>query len=352
MMSRLPKLLGLCAALILSACGREAEDAPAAAAPADAGVLNLYTARHYDSDQLIYDGFKRATGITVRTIQSPPALLVEKMKAEGAASPADVVLMADAGALWRAQEAGLLQPVTTPLLERRIPAHLRDDQGRWWGFARRARVIAYAKDKVRPEEVASYRAVADPKFRGRVCVRNADNIYNLSMMAGFIERWGPEAALQWARGVVANMARPPQGGDIDQIRAVAAGACDVALANSYYFLRLANSDAAEDKAVVGEVAIAFPEQAGTGTLVNISGGGVAAHAPNKANAVKFLEYLASDEAQAIFAGANNEFPAVESVRPPEAVAAYAQFKADPLPVTVYGRRQAEAQAIFDQAGWR
>ena len=351
MLTRLPLIAGLCAALALTACGRDREEATPAA-PADAGVVNIYTARHYDADQQIYDGFKRATGITVRATQSQPALLVEKLKAEGAASQADLVLMADAGALWRAQEAGVLQPVTTPLLEQRIPAHLRDPQGRWWGFARRARVIAYAKDKVRPEEVASYRAVADPKFRGRVCVRNADNIYNLSMMAAFIERWGPQRALEWARGVVANMARAPQGGDIDQIRAVAAGACDVALANSYYYLRLANSENAEDKAVVDKVAVVVPEQAGTGTLVNVSGGGVTAHARNKANAVKFLAYLASDEAQAIFAAANNEFPAVESGRPPPAVEAYARFKADPLPVSTYGRRQAEAQAVFDQTGWR
>ncbi|HEX8569937.1 MAG TPA: extracellular solute-binding protein [Caulobacteraceae bacterium] len=351
MLTRRSPLLALCALLALTACGRDTEEAKRAA-PANAGVLNIYTARHYDADQLIYDGFKQATGVEVRALQSQGNMLVEKMKAEGASSPADIILMADAGALWRAQEAGLFQPVTTPTLERRIPANLRDHQGRWWGFARRARVIAYAKDRVRPEEVASYAAVADPKFRGRVCVRNADNIYNLSMMAGFIERWGPQRALEWARGVVANMARKPQGGDIDQIRAVAAGACDVALANSYYFLRIASSEAPEDKAVMQKVAIAFPEQAGTGALVNISGGGVAAHAPNKENAVKFLEYLASDQAQAIFASANNEFPAVQAVKPPASVAAYANFKADPLPVTVYGRRQGEAQATFDQAGWQ
>ena len=348
---RLKALAGLFAALALTACQREADE-QRAAAPSGENVVNIYTARHYDADYKIYDAFTAATGIRVRHLQSTAPLIVEKMKAEGASSPADVVLMADAGALWRAQQAGLLQPVTSPLLERRIPANLRDHQGRWWGFARRARVIAYAKDKVRPEQVASYASVADPAFRGRVCVRNADNIYNLSMMAAFIERWGAQRALEWARGVVANMARQPQGGDIDQIRAVAAGACDVALANSYYFLRLAGSDAAEDKAVVDKVAISFPEQAGTGTLVNISGGGVAAHAPHKANAVKFLEFLASDEAQAIFSSANNEFPAVASVKPAPVVAPFSTFKADPLPVTVYGQRQAEAQATFDQAGWR
>jgi iron(III) transport system substrate-binding protein len=274
------------------------------------------------------------------------------MKAEGAGSPADVVLMADAGALWRAQSAGLLQPVRSAVLEQRIPAHLREADGRWFGFSRRARIIAYDREDVTPAEVASYAALADPRFKGRVCVRDSANIYNLSTLAALIEKWGRERALAWARGVVGNMARPPQGGDIDQIRAVAAGACDVALANSYYYLRLANSQDAADRAVVDRVGVAFPEQAGAGTLVNISGGGVAAHAPHRAAAVRFLEYLASEEAQAIFAGANNEYPAAVGARVPTQVAPHADFKADPLPVTVYGRRQAEAQAVFDEAGWR
>ena len=350
----LAPLLGL-VAVLAAACGRDdapPEAAATGAAPAEGAVLNLYTARHYDADQQIYDGFQRATGVRINRIESNPSLLVERLRSEGASSPADVILMADAGALWRAQAAGLFQPVSSEVLEQRIPAPLREPTGLWYGFSRRARIIAYDKAKVQPQEVASYAALADPKFKGRVCVRSSDNIYNLSTLAALIEKWGRERAAGWARGVVANMARPPQGGDIDQIRAVAAGACDVALANSYYYLRLANSKDPADRAVTERVGVVFPEQAGDGALVNISGGGVAAHAPHKANAIRFLEYLASDEAQAIFAGGNNEFPAVAAATPPAAVAAYAGFKADPLPVAVYGRRQAEAQALFDEAGWR
>ena len=332
-------------ALAVAACG---ESEP----KATKGAVNLYTARHYDADLKLYEAFTEETGIKVNRLEMEPDQLIERMKAEGAASPADVVLMADAGALWRAQQADLFQPVMTPVLENRIPQHVRETTGLWWGFSRRARVIAYDRAKVRPEEVATYEALASPRFRGQVCVRSSDNVYNLSLMAALIDRWGRERALAWAKGVVANMARKPQGGDIDQIRAIAAGTCQVALTNSYYFLRVATSENPGDKAVAAKVALSFPEQAGAGTHVNISGGGVAAHAPNRDAAVQFLEFLTSEEAQGIFAGANHEFPVVAGVTPPRDVAAYSNFKADPMPVTTYGRRQAEAQAVFDEAGWR
>lgn len=342
----LRRLAAAALCLILAACGGDESAAPTK------GVVNLYTARHYDADLKLYETFTRETGIKVNRLEMEPDQLIERMKAEGPASPADVILMADAGALWRAQQAGLFQPVTTPTLESRVPQHLREPAGHWWGFSRRARVIAYDKAKVRPEEVATYAALASPRFKGQVCVRSSDNVYNLSLMASLIERWGGDRALQWAKGVVGNMARKPQGGDIDQIRAVAAGACQVALTNSYYFLRIATSQNPGDKAVARKVELAFPEQAGTGTHVNVSGGGVAAHAEHRDAAVTFLEFLTSDEAQAIFAGANHEYPAVEGVKPPADVAAYSRFKADPMAVSVYGLRQAEAQAVFDQAGWR
>ncbi len=345
--------------LALAACGpRESSQTPAAsgAAPvrADpaAGVVNLYTARHYDSDQLIYDGFTRATGVRVNRIESRPDLLIERMRAEGQGSPADVVLMADAGALWRADQAGLLQGVRSEALEQRVPAALRHPEGRWFGFARRARIIAYDPARVRPEEVATYEALAAPRFRGKLCVRSSENVYNLSLTAALIERWGAARTLAWARGVVANMARPPQGGDVEQIRAVAAGACEIALTNSYYFLRLATSDNAGDRAIAGRLALSFPDQSGPGAHVNISGGGVAANAPNRANAIRFLEYLTTPEAQGVFARANNEFPILPDTPMPEAVARVANFRADATPVTVYGQRQAEAQRLLDQSGWR
>lgn len=345
----LRKLVIVLAAFAVAACQpKEAEKT----AEATNGVVNLYTSRHYDADLALYAAFTKATGIAVKRREMEPDQLIELMKAEGEFSPADVVLMADAGALWRAQQAGLFQAYTSPTLEARIPEHLREPSHLWWGFSRRARVIAYDKTQVKPEEVATYAALADPKFKGAVCVRPADNVYNLSLMAALIERWGKDQALTWAKGVVANFARNPQGGDIDQIRAVGAGACKVALTNTYYYLRIATSENPGDKAVTDKVALAFPEQAGAGTHVNISGGGLAAHAVNKANAQKFLDFLASNEAQAIFAGANHEYPAVESVTPPADVAAYSNFKADPMPVAVYGRRQAEAQGVYEAAGWR
>lgn len=350
------RLLPLAAAVLLAACGERSEpaagataQAPAAPNPA-AGEVNLYTARHYDADQLIYDGFTRATGIKVNVRESRPDQLIERMRAEGAASPADVVLMADAGALHRAEAAGLLQPVSSPVLDERIPANLQDPENLWFGFSRRARVIAVPKEQA--GQPLTYADLADPRFKGQVCARPADNVYNLSLTADLVEEWGRERTLDWARGVVANFARPPQGGDIDQIRGIAAGVCGAALTNTYYFLRLLRSEDPADRAVAEQVALVFPDQGGQGTHVNISGAGVAANAPNRANAVRFLEYLASDEAQRIFADANSEYPAVPSVQPPAVVAEYARFKADPLPVNTYGVRQAEAQAVLDQAGWR
>ncbi|MBW3558459.1 MAG: extracellular solute-binding protein [Proteobacteria bacterium] len=349
-----PVLAGLAAVLsLLAACERRPAGT-AQGAEASSGQLNIYTARHYDADQQLYAGFKEATGIEVRTIDGNPAQLVERMKAEGPASPADVVLMADAGALWRAEDAGLLQPTQSAVLSERIPANLRDPAGRWFGFARRARVLVFSKAVAPPDGQAAYADLADPRFRGRVCVRSSDNVYNLSTLAALTEQWGRDRASAWARGVVANMARPPQGGDIDQIRAVAAGQCDVALANSYYWIRLARSQNPADKAAADRTVMVFPEQAAgaPGALVNISGGGVAANAPNRANAVRFLEYLTSPEAQAILAEANNEYPAVQGAETPQAVRPYADFRPAALPVAVYGRRQAEAQALFDEAGWR
>jgi iron(III) transport system substrate-binding protein len=339
----LPIVLGL-AALALAGCGGSGGGKDK--------VMNLYTARHYDADQQIYDAFTEKTGIKVRWLEMAAPQLIERVKAEGAASPADVVLIADAGSLWRAKQAGLLQKVDAPELDERIPAVSRDPDGLWWASSRRARVIAYDKSKVTPAEVATYESLAGPAFKDGLCMRSSDNEYNLSLMASFIAHWGKEKALAWAKGVVANFARPPQGGDIDQIRAVGAGACRATLTNTYYYLRLASSTAPEDKRTVAAVALAFPEQLGVGTHVNISGGGIAAHAPNKANAIAFLDFLASDEAQHILAEGNHEFPAVPGVQPPPEVAAISHFKADDLPLSALGEHQAEAQDIYNQASWR
>lgn len=315
-------------------------------------VVNLYTARHYDSDLALYEKFTQQTGIKVNRIEGKADELVARIKAEGANSPADLFIAADAGALWRAQQAGLFQPVSSEALQARVPANLREPDGEWYGFTRRARVVAYDPAKVKPEEIDDYAALAGPRFKGKVCVRSSDSVYNLSLMGALIEAWGREKATAWAKSVVENMARPPEGGDRDQIRAVAAGVCEVAITNSYYYIRMASADDAADRAVTEKVKLAFPSLDGQGSHVNISGGGVAAHAPNKANAIKLLEFFASAEAQTHIAANNNEYPVSPDVPAPPPVDAYASFTAHPMSVAAFARRQPEAQSAMSAAGWR
>ena len=348
MFVRRPLLAATLIALVVSACGEPARQTPGE----PAGELNLYTARHYDADLQLYRMFEEKTGIRINRIDGKPDQLMARMQTEGSTSPADVFVAADAGALWRAQEAGLLQPVTSTALTAAIPANLRDPQGHWFGLARRARVVAYDTTKVRPDEVDTYEEIVSPRFRGKLCIRSSDSVYNLSLVGALIESWGPQKAGDWVRGVVANMARPPEGGDRDQIRAVAAGVCEITVTNTYYYIRMAHGEDAADRAVTQRVKLAFPSLGEAGTHVNVSGGGVAKHAPNRANAIRFLEFLATPEAQAIFATANNEFTAANGVANPAPVDAYAGFRANPMSVTVYGRRQAEAQSLMTTAGWR
>jgi iron(III) transport system substrate-binding protein len=315
-------------------------------------VVNVYTARHYDSDLALYDQFTRETGIKVNRIEGKADELVARLKAEGANSPADVFIAADAGALWRAQEAGLFQALKSQTLEGRIPAALREPEGAWFGFSRRARVVAYDAAKVKPEEVDDYAELAGPRFRGKICVRSSDSIYNLSLVGALIEAWGPQKAEAWAKGVVANMARPPEGGDRDQIRAVASGVCEVAITNSYYYLRMASGTDAADRAVTEKVKLAFPSLDGQGTHVNIAGLGLAKASPNRENAVRLMEFLTSPAAQAHIAANNSEFPVSPEVEAPETVRAYAGFKAHPMSASAFARRQPEAQSIMSAAGWR
>ena len=340
--SRLTLALAAVGALALASCGSEP----------DAGEVNLYTARHYDSDLRLYDMFTEATGIRINRIEGNPDQLIARMTAEGANSPADVFVAADAGALWRAQEAGLFQPVQSEVLNERIPANLRAPDGSWYGFSRRARVVAYDTADVQPDEVDTYEELASPRFRGRLCVRSSDSVYNLSLVGALIEAWGVDKTRDWVRGIVANMARPPEGGDRDQIRAVAAGVCDVALTNSYYFIRMASGDDEGDRQVTSTVRLAFPSLDGQGSHVNVSGGGVAANAPNRDNAVRLLEFLASAEAQTLVSQHNNEYPASPEVPAPAPVDAYADFEAHPMPVSAYGPNQAAAQNLMTEAGWR
>ncbi len=314
--------------------------------------VNLYTARHYDSDQALYDRFTEETGITINRIEGRADELVARMTSEGANSPADLFITADAGALWRAQQAGLFQPIESETLGARIPANLREPGGHWYGFMRRARVVAYDSTKVRPEEVDDYAKLATPRFKGRICVRSSDSVYNLSLVGALIEAWGAEKAGEWVEGIVANMARPPEGGDRDQIRAVNAGVCEVAITNSYYYIRMATGDDADDRAVTDKVKLAFPSLDGQGAHVNISGGGVAANAPNRENAIRLLEFFASADSQTHISANNNEFPASPDVPAPPPVDAYANFTAHPMSVAAFARRQPEAQSLMSAAGWR
>ena len=323
------------------------------AAQAQDKVLNLYSSRHYQTDEALYANFTKATGIAVKRIEASEDALIERIRNEGARSPADVLVTVDAGRLWRAEQLGLFQPVKSAVLDARIPASLREPSGLWFGFSTRARLVAYNKAKVKAGEIASYEDLADPKWKGRICMRSSTNMYNLSLMGSLVEHLGEAKAEEWARAVKANFARDPKGGDTDQLKAVAAGECDVTVSNQYYYARMVRSQKAEDRAVVDKLGVVMPNQANRGTHVNISGAGVMKNAPNREAAVKFLEYLASDEAQRYFAEGNNEWPAVASLKTENpALAALGAFKQDALNVAALGRNQPAAQKIYDRVGWK
>ena len=345
-MKKLLLVLAACASLGgLAACS---EGTGEGEAPADAGEINVYTSRHYDTDLALYADFTEATGIKVNRIEADADALIERIAAEGEFSPADVFVTVDAGRLWRAEEAGILAEVDSPVLNERIPAHLRDPKNRWFALTTRARIIIYNKAKGKPAGLETYEDLAKPEFKGRICMRSSSNVYNIALLSSIIAHDGAAKAESWAKGVVANFARPPQGNDVSNIEAVAAGECDISLVNTYYLARFA---APEKRKVLDAVGIIFPNQATTGTHVNMSGAGVVKSAPNRANAVKFLEYLASDKAQGLLAGGNNEYPTAKGVAATSAVEALGPFKADTLSAAEIGKGQAEAVTIFDRAGW-
>ncbi len=317
-----------------------------------AAQVNVYSARHYDVDQLIYDAFTAETGIEVRLLEGSSDQLVERIRREGIASPADVLVTVDAGRLWRAEQSGILQPVQSEVLTERIPEFLRHPDGLWFGFSQRIRLIYYSKDRFDPDLVSSYEDLTRPELAGRVCIRSSNNIYNQSLLAAMIESQGLEATETWAGGLVDNLARQPEGGDTDQIRGVAAGECDVAVANHYYYLRLVNSENRADREAAERVGIIFPNQDDRGIHVNIGGAGVAANAPNRDHAVRFLEFLASDQAQELFAAANFEYPVVEGVSRHESLAEWGELNFDQLGVEALGRNNPDAVRLADRVGWR
>ena len=314
-------------------------------------VVNVYSARHYDTDVELYETFTERTGIEVNLIEAGADELIERIRSEGANSPADVIITVDAGRLWRADEAGILASVDSEVLEGAIPANLRHEDGRWFGLAQRVRGIVYDRADVDPSEITSYEDLADDRWNDSVCIRSSSNIYNQSLVASLVEMHGVEATETWARALVDNFARSPQGGDTDQIRAVAAGECDVAVVNHYYLARLMASEDPADQDVADAVGIVFPGD-GRGAHVNISGAAVVEGAPHPENAVRFLEYLVGAEAQRVFAEGSYEFPVVAGVPAADAVAALGSFESDGVDVSAYGENNPEAVRLMDRAGWR
>jgi iron(III) transport system substrate-binding protein len=330
--------------------------APAQPAHAQEKVLNLYSARHYQTDEALYTDFTKATGIKVNRVEADDAGILARLKAEGSASPADVILLVDAARLWRGEQEGLFQPVKSAVLDQRIPPALRGaDVGQgaqWYGMSTRARIVVYDKARVKPGDVDSYEKLAAPALKGQICIRSGSHPYNLSLFGSVLERAGPQATEAWLKGVVANLARDPKGGDTDQIRAVASGECRVAVTNSYYFARLLRSNRPEDKAVIERVGVMFPDQAGAGTHVNVAGAAVARNAKNRDAAVAFLEYLASDSAQRYFADGNNEYPVAVGVAPNAVLTSLGRFKTETVPIAKVGANTAQVQQMLDRVGFK
>lgn len=315
------------------------------------GELNLYSSRHYDTDERLYSDFTDQTGIVINRIEGNADELVARMQAEGLNSPADVLLTVDTSRLQRAKDAGVLQSVDSDVLEARIPSSLQDADNQWFGFSQRARIIFYDKADVENPPL-SYLDLADPDYEGMVCHRSSTNVYSQTLLSAVIENHGTEAATAWAEGVVNNFARDPQGGDTDQLRGLVSGECDIAISNTYYFARALRTEVdGLDAAALEGIGWVFPSQNAEGAHMNLSGGGVAANAPNRDNAVKFLEYLASDQAQQYFSAGNDEYPAVPGVGLSPSVAALGIFRPDAVDLSAVAQNLAEAQTIFNQVGW-
>lgn len=320
-------------------------------APLQGQTISIYTTRHYDSDRLLYQAFEDKTGIRIRARDAQASSLLEAMKAEGEASPADLVIATDAGTLWRFQSENLLQPIRSETLEKVIPSKLREADGHWFGLSRRARVIVYDPKRYAAEEVDDYEKLASPSLKDDICMRSSSNIYNLSLMGELIERWGEEKAGAWASSVRENFARQPTGGDTTQIESIAAGECSVALVNHYYWARLATNNSADKRAIAEATSLIFPAS-DAGTHINITGAGVAANAPNKDGAIAFLEFLASPEGQVLLITETKEFPIREGVALPEGLEQLPDFTTSTIPLNKFGENQATAQAIYDRAGWK
>jgi iron(III) transport system substrate-binding protein len=329
------------------------------AAHAQEQVVNLYSARHYNTDEALYSNFTKATGIKINRVDADDAGILARLKAEGSASPADVILLVDAARLAKGETEGLFAPIKSKLLDDAIPEQFRAkataNGTAWYGFSTRARVVVYDKTKVKKADVDSYEKLADATNKGKLCTRSGSHPYNLSLFGAVLEHLGAEKTEAWLKGMVANMARDPKGGDTDQIKAVAAGECGIAVTNTYYIARLMRSDKPEDKAVMDKVGVVFPNQSSWGTHLNVAGGAVATNSKNKANAQKFLEYLAGAEAQNYFANGNNEWPTAKAVKADNAALqamSGGNFKSETIPASVIGQNQTKVQQMLDRVGYK
>ncbi|OMP67379.1 Fe(3+) ABC transporter substrate-binding protein [Domibacillus epiphyticus] len=318
----------------------------------EAGVVNLYTSRHYETDDALFAKFTEETGIEVNVVKGEEDELMERLTREGEATEADLFYTADAGRLHWAKEKQLLQSVESETLSKNIPENYRDVDNEWFGITKRARVIVYAKDRVKPEDLSTYEALTEPQWKDKVLIRSSDNIYNQSLLASFISLHGEDEAKNWAQGIVNNMARDPEGGDRDQAKAVVAGEGDVAVMNTYYYGQLLNSEDPEEVKVAEQLGVFFPNQETDGTHVNVSGVGVTKHAKNKENAIKFIEFLSSEEAQGEFSEANYEFPVNPAVEPSELLASWGEFKAQDINMSELGKYNADALKMMNEVGWK
>lgn len=317
-----------------------------------AAEVNVYSARKEALIKPLFDRFTKQTGIKVNLVTGKADALLKRLSSEGRNSPADLLITTDAGRLHRAKQAGVLQPVSDQGLDKSIPQNLRDPEGYWYGLSVRARVITYVKDKVKPSEISRYEDLADPRWKGRICIRSSSNIYNQSLVASMIATEGAEATEKWARGLVANMARKPKGGDRDQVKAAAVGQCDIAVLNTYYLGQMINGKDDAQRQAAAKVAILWPNQDGRGTHVNISGAGVTQSARHKEEAVKLLNFLVNDESQYWYAKENNEYPVREGIEWSETLKAWGRFKADDLNLAKLGQYNPEAVKLMDRAGWK
>lgn len=322
------------------------------AASADSDFVNVYSARKEALIKPLLDTFEDQTGITVNLVTGSADALLKRLQVEGSASPADVFITVDAGRLQRAKDARVLQPISSETLNSAIPAHLRDNDGQWYGLSQRARTIFYAKDKVDPAQLSTYEDLASDKWRGKICSRSSNNVYNQSLVAAMLEANGAEQTEQWAKGFVANFAKPPAGGDTDQLKAVNAGVCDITLANTYYFGRLANSNKASDQELVNNIGVFWANQEDRGTHVNVSGAGVTAASKNKDNAIRLIEFLTSADSQKWYAEVNSEYPVVAGSDVSSVLQTFGQFTADDVELSKLGENNRAAVELMDRAGWK